>query len=71
MAAAITGAHRGRLDVHSEPGRTEFRIELPVAEQSFTKAQPPSAHLSGPLHSPSDPPGLGYGSGCSAQITLP
>jgi two-component system OmpR family sensor kinase len=34
VAAAITGAHRGRIDVHSAPGRTEFRIELPVAGPS-------------------------------------
>ncbi|MET7481885.1 ATP-binding protein [Streptomyces sp. NPDC005538] len=32
IAAAITGAHGGRIDVTSVPGRTEFTIELPAAE---------------------------------------
>ncbi|MFH8801289.1 sensor histidine kinase [Streptomyces sp. NPDC017936] len=32
IAAAITAAHGGRIDVHSEPGRTEFTIELPTVE---------------------------------------
>jgi len=31
IAAAITGAHGGRIDVTSVPGRTEFTIELPAA----------------------------------------
>ncbi|MGW7524435.1 HAMP domain-containing sensor histidine kinase [Streptomyces sp. NPDC054783] len=52
VAAAITGAHQGRIDVHSAPGRTEFRIELPAAEPSSRCAQTPSAHRPGPLHSP-------------------
>ncbi|MFJ3801516.1 ATP-binding protein [Streptomyces sp. NPDC090088] len=29
---AITTAHGGRIDVQSAPGRTEFTIELPIAE---------------------------------------
>ncbi|MFF0079575.1 sensor histidine kinase [Streptomyces canus] len=31
IAAAITGAHGGRIQVDSTPGRTEFTIELPAA----------------------------------------
>ncbi|WP_406123259.1 HAMP domain-containing histidine kinase [Streptomyces canus] len=31
IAAAITGAHGGRIQVESIPGRTEFTIELPAA----------------------------------------
>ncbi|MER6180472.1 ATP-binding protein [Streptomyces sp. NPDC001652] len=31
IAAAITAAHGGEIDVLSEPGRTEFRMELPLA----------------------------------------
>ncbi|MFJ8106481.1 ATP-binding protein [Streptomyces sp. NPDC096132] len=30
IVAAITAAHGGRIDVHSEPGRTEFTVELPL-----------------------------------------
>ncbi|MGW2821030.1 HAMP domain-containing sensor histidine kinase [Streptomyces sp. NPDC001443] len=30
VAAAITTAHGGRVDVRSEPGRTEFTVELPL-----------------------------------------
>ncbi|MFF7984978.1 sensor histidine kinase [Streptomyces sp. NPDC007901] len=29
---AITAAHGGRIDVQSAPGRTEFTVELPIAE---------------------------------------
>lgn len=29
--SAITGAHGGRIEVESAPGRTEFTIELPAA----------------------------------------
>ncbi|OIK06142.1 sensor histidine kinase [Streptomyces monashensis] len=54
VASAIAAAHRGRLDVRSEPGRTEFRIELPAARQPRRTG-----------------PAAGYGSACSAQITLP
>ncbi|MEU2621687.1 ATP-binding protein [Streptomyces sp. NPDC007157] len=32
IVAAITTAHGGRIDVQSRPGRTEFTLELPVAE---------------------------------------
>ncbi|WP_062648595.1 sensor histidine kinase [Streptomyces maremycinicus] len=31
VVAAITAAHGGHLAVHSEPGRTEFTVELPLA----------------------------------------
>jgi two-component system OmpR family sensor kinase len=31
IAAAITQAHGGRIDVASEPGRTEFTVTLPYA----------------------------------------
>ncbi|MFJ9020329.1 ATP-binding protein [Streptomyces sp. NPDC102259] len=31
IVAAITAAHGGHIDVHSEPGRTEFTVELPLA----------------------------------------
>jgi two-component system OmpR family sensor kinase len=30
IAPAITGAHGGRIDVRSEPGCTEFVVELPL-----------------------------------------
>ncbi|WP_405864215.1 HAMP domain-containing histidine kinase [Streptomyces sp. NBC_01515] len=33
IATAITGAHGGRIDVTSVPGRTEFTIELPAATE--------------------------------------
>jgi signal transduction histidine kinase len=32
IAAAIVGAHGGRIDVTSVPGRTEFTIDLPAAQ---------------------------------------
>ncbi|MFF4801610.1 ATP-binding protein [Streptomyces sp. NPDC001351] len=31
IVAAITAAHGGRIDVQSQPGRTEFTVELPAA----------------------------------------
>lgn len=34
IAAAITGAHGGRIRVDSTPGRTEFTIELPTAVEA-------------------------------------
>ncbi|MCX4765606.1 HAMP domain-containing histidine kinase [Streptomyces sp. NBC_01275] len=34
IASAITTAHGGRIDVQSEPGRTEFTIELPAVADS-------------------------------------
>jgi len=34
VAAAITAAHGGRVQVHSVPGRTEFTIELPAAVET-------------------------------------
>ncbi|WP_406179574.1 sensor histidine kinase [Streptomyces canus] len=34
IAAAITGAHGGRIQVDSTPGRTEFTIELPAAVEA-------------------------------------
>ncbi|MEU0422516.1 ATP-binding protein [Streptomyces canus] len=34
IAAAITGAHGGRIQVDSTPGRTEFTIELPRATEA-------------------------------------
>ncbi|BBC31935.1 Histidine kinase [Streptomyces graminofaciens] len=33
IAAAITEAHGGRIDVESEPGRTEFTVTLPVVDR--------------------------------------
>ncbi|NUR66045.1 MAG: sensor histidine kinase, partial [Streptomyces sp.] len=33
IAAAITAAHGGRIDVESAPGRTEFTVRLPLAEE--------------------------------------
>lgn len=33
IAAAITSAHGGRIDVHSVPGRTEFTVDLPAADE--------------------------------------
>ncbi|MFD5269510.1 sensor histidine kinase [Streptomyces sp. NPDC058335] len=34
VADAITAAHGGHIDVRSEPGRTEFTVHLPLAEES-------------------------------------
>ncbi|MFC8514725.1 ATP-binding protein [Streptomyces sp. NPDC057257] len=39
IVAAIVGAHGGRIDVRSEPGRTEFTVELPAAQDG--PAPPP------------------------------
>ncbi|MFJ9706597.1 ATP-binding protein [Streptomyces sp. NPDC101234] len=38
IASAIATAHGGHLDVQSAPGRTEFRLELPVTELPPTGA---------------------------------
>jgi two-component system OmpR family sensor kinase len=32
IARQIAEAHRGKITLESEPGRTEFRIELPSAD---------------------------------------
>ncbi|GGY19827.1 ATP-binding protein [Streptomyces minutiscleroticus] len=50
IAAAITAAHGGRIDVESEPGRTDFTVVLP--RSGF-----PSS--SGTRMSPSPLPGQG------------
>ncbi|MFF4835954.1 sensor histidine kinase [Streptomyces sp. NPDC001315] len=46
IAAAITEAHGGRIGVESEPGRTEFAIELPLAAgrrtEPWAASTPPS-----------------------------
>jgi signal transduction histidine kinase len=34
VAAAITAAHGGRIEVDSVPGRTEFTVELPTADST-------------------------------------
>ncbi|MGV9454026.1 HAMP domain-containing sensor histidine kinase [Streptomyces sp. NPDC003635] len=34
IVAAITTAHGGRIDVHSEPGRTEFTVRLPLTGEA-------------------------------------
>ncbi|MFF3942122.1 sensor histidine kinase [Streptomyces phaeofaciens] len=34
IVAAITAAHGGRIDVRSEPGRTEFTVELPLTGET-------------------------------------
>ncbi|MGW3145464.1 sensor histidine kinase [Streptomyces sp. NPDC001177] len=38
IAAAVTAAHAGRIDVRSEPGRTEFTVVLPSAGGSGADA---------------------------------
>ncbi|MER7922071.1 ATP-binding protein [Streptomyces sp. NPDC096057] len=40
IATAIIGAHGGRIDVTSVPGRTEFTIELPAATTELPPAEP-------------------------------
>lgn len=40
VAAAITAAHGGRIDVRSEPGRTEFTVELPMTAGEEAVPQP-------------------------------
>ncbi|WEP00509.1 hypothetical protein A6P39_011750 [Streptomyces sp. FXJ1.172] len=51
-APGEVGGEGSGAAVRSEPGRAEFRIELPVAQRSFTQKKPSSARLSGPLRSP-------------------
>ncbi|WP_406176393.1 ATP-binding protein [Streptomyces sp. NBC_00996] len=42
IATAITSAHGGRLSVVSEPGRTEFSVELPPRTEFGTGMPPPT-----------------------------
>ena len=46
IVAAIVGAHDGRVEVESEPGRTVFRLVLPVAPDlpEASPADPETAH---------------------------
>lgn len=44
VAAAIVSAHGGRIHVESQPGRTEFTVELPPAGAE----PPPPDTVSGP-----------------------
>ncbi|MFJ9021916.1 sensor histidine kinase [Streptomyces sp. NPDC102259] len=43
IAAALTEAHGGRIDVRSEPGRTEFSVTLPTACRSAAPSSVPSS----------------------------
>ncbi|MGI5458798.1 ATP-binding protein [Streptomyces sp. CA-249302] len=51
IVEAIVGAHGGRIDVQSEPGCTEFTVELPPAQESpvpervSTMVETPSASI--------------------------
>ncbi|MFI6035398.1 sensor histidine kinase [Streptomyces sp. NPDC051315] len=38
VAAAVTTAHGGRVEVRSEPGRTEFTVELPLLTETGADA---------------------------------
>ncbi|MDQ0584863.1 sensor histidine kinase [Streptomyces rishiriensis] len=40
IAAALTQAHGGRIDVRSEPGRTEFSVTLPTAGRAAAPSSP-------------------------------
>jgi signal transduction histidine kinase len=40
MVKKIAEAHNGRVEVESEPGRTCFRLILPVSRQPATEATP-------------------------------
>ncbi|ULN44806.1 hypothetical protein MI149_29415 (plasmid) [Mycolicibacterium crocinum] len=41
IVASIINAHNGKVEVESEPGRTEFRVELPVQGcQAVAQVQP-------------------------------
>ncbi|MFF3499844.1 sensor histidine kinase [Streptomyces sp. NPDC003247] len=48
IAAAITTAHGGRIDVRSEPGRTEFVVELPAVAETEAEATTWEAEASVP-----------------------
>ncbi|SER25275.1 two-component system, OmpR family, sensor kinase [Streptomyces sp. yr375] len=40
VVAAITAAHGGHIDVHSEPGHTEFTVELPLTGEPQQPGEP-------------------------------
>lgn len=48
VAAAITAAHGGRIDVTSVPGRTEFTIRLPAAPDAAGLPSPPACRDTAP-----------------------
>jgi two-component system nitrogen regulation sensor histidine kinase GlnL len=41
VAAQLVAAHEGQIDFHSEPGRTVFRVLLPVTNDVEPDGDPP------------------------------
>ncbi|MET7683980.1 ATP-binding protein [Streptomyces sp. NPDC005423] len=55
VAAAITGAHDGRIEVESAPGRTEFTLHLPPTPPAVPAPPAPPAVPAPPAPSPGTP----------------
>lgn len=49
IVQAVVSAHGGRVDVHSEPGRTCFEVLLPLAADRGTVASPAARSCSEPV----------------------